>query len=292
MKSFNIILFSILILSSSFSQTDEYIFKQLTDADGLSQSTIFAMIQDREGYLWLGTIDGLNRYDGYEFRVYANDASIPSSISDNFISALCEDSDGFIWVGTVNGYLNRFDKKTEVFKRYFVNDFFETIKNPSTDFYDYPLAFSRNQTNTITAITEDKDGYLWLGTWGKGLIKFDRKKGRASHFHNDPNDPLSLSSDLVIDIISDRDGNIWIATFGGGLNKLALDDSNNNDQFKARSAKFLHYRSIENNNSSLSDDKTISLFEDTNGNIWIGTFYGGLNRLDANNKTLTPDKAK
>ncbi|MCU0405597.1 MAG: histidine kinase [Ignavibacteriaceae bacterium] len=292
MKSFNIILFSILILSSSFSQTDEYIFKQLTDADGLSQSTIFAMIQDREGYLWLGTIDGLNRYDGYEFRVYANDASIPSSISDNFISALCEDSDGFIWVGTVNGYLNRFDKKTEVFKRYFVNDFFETIKNPSTDFYDYPLAFSRNQTNTITAITEDKDGYLWLGTWGKGLIKFDRKKGRASHFHNDPNDPLSLSSDLVIDIITDRDGNIWIATFGGGLNKLALDDSNNNDQFKARSAKFLHYRSIENNNSSLSDDKTISLFEDTNGNIWIGTFYGGLNRLDANNKTLTPDKAK
>ncbi|MCU0412957.1 MAG: histidine kinase [Ignavibacteriaceae bacterium] len=292
MKSFNIILFSILILSSSFSQTDEYIFKQLTDADGLSQSTIFAMIQDREGYLWLGTIDGLNRYDGYEFRVYANDASIPSSISDNFISALCEDSDGFIWVGTVNGYLNRFDKKTEVFKRYFVNDFFETIKNPSTDFYDYPLAFSRNQANTITAITEDKDGYLWLGTWGKGLIKFDRKKGRASHFHNDPNDPLSLSSDLVIDIISDRDGNIWIATFGGGLNKLALDDSNNNDQFKARSAKFLHYRSIENNNSSLSDDKTISLFEDTNGNIWIGTFYGGLNRLDANNKTLTPDKAK
>ncbi|MCU0331872.1 MAG: histidine kinase [Ignavibacteriaceae bacterium] len=292
MKSFNIILFSILILSSSFSQTDEYIFKQLTDADGLSQSTIFAMIQDREGYLWLGTIDGLNRYDGYEFRVYANDASIPSSISDNFISALCEDSDGFIWVGTVNGYLNRFDKKTEVFKRYFVNDFFETIKNPSTDFYDYPLAFSRNQANTITAITEDKDGYLWLGTWGKGLIKFDRKKGRASHFHNDPNDPLSLSSDLVIDIITDRDGNIWIATFGGGLNKLALDDSNNNDQFKARSAKFLHYRSIENNNSSLSDDKTISLFEDTNGNIWIGTFYGGLNRLDANNKTLTPDKAK
>ncbi|MCK7529486.1 MAG: hypothetical protein MZV64_74000 [Ignavibacteriales bacterium] len=108
MKSFKIILLSLLMLSSSFSQTEEYIFRQLTDADGLSQSTIFAMIQDKDGYLWLGTIDGLNRYDGYEFRVYANDPSDAASISDNFISALYEDSDGFIWIGTVNGYLNQF----------------------------------------------------------------------------------------------------------------------------------------------------------------------------------------
>ena len=292
MISFKIILVSILILSSSFSQTDEYIFRQLTDVDGLSQSTIFAMIQDLDGYLWLGTIDGLNRYDGYEFRVYVNDPSNISSISDNFISALYEDSDGFIWVGTVNGYLNCFNRKTEVFKRYFVNGFFSTIKNLETDFYDYPLAFSRNQFNTVTAITEDKDGYLWIGTWGNGLIKFDRKKGRGTHFHNDPNNPLSLSSDRVIDIISERNGNIWIATFGGGLNKLVRDDFNGNDQSKVQSANFLRYRSSESNNSSLSDDKTISLFEDRDGNIWIGTFYGGLNKLDTRNKSQPPDKAR
>ena len=72
----------------SFSQPDDYIYKQLTDADGLSQSTIFATIQDRLGYLWFGTIDGLNRYDGYEFKVYSNETTDSTSISDNLISAL------------------------------------------------------------------------------------------------------------------------------------------------------------------------------------------------------------
>lgn len=292
MKSLKIILVSIFIFSSSFSQSDEYISRQLTDADGLSQSTIFTMIQDKDGYLWLGTIDGLNRYDGYEFRVYVNDPSDVTSISDNFISALYEDSDGFIWVGTVNGYLNCFNRKTEIFKRFFVNDFFSTIKSPETDFYDYPLAFSRNQINTVTAITEDKDGYLWIGTWGNGLIKFDRKKEKGTHFHNDPNNPLSLSSDRVIDIISDRNYEIWIATFGGGLNKLVRYNFNGNNQSKVQSANFLRYRSSESNKSSLSDDKTICLFEDKDGNIWIGTFYGGLNKLDTINKTLPADKAR
>jgi ligand-binding sensor domain-containing protein len=231
------------------------------------------MIQDRDGYLWLGTIDGLNRYDGYEFRVYVNDASSPSSISDNFISALFEDSDGFIWVGTVNGYLNRFNKKTEAFRRYFINDFFSGTKSSESDFYDYPLAFSRNQINTVTSITEDKDGYLWIGTWGNGLIKFDRKEGNGIHFNNDTSNPQSLSSNRVIDLISDRKGTIWIATFGGGLNKLVSDNINGSDQSKIQSTDFLRYRSNEINKFSLSDDKTISLFEDKDGNIWVGTLW-------------------
>src|SRR3972149_895527 len=152
MKSLNIILAVIFFSSVLFSQTDEYIFRQLTDADGLSQSTIFAMIQDKDGYLWFGTIDGLNRYDGYEFRVYVNDPTDSTTISDNFISALFEDSDGLIWVGTVNGYFNCFDRKKEKFKRFYVNDYFEVVNKPQINFYDYPLAFSRNQINSVTTI--------------------------------------------------------------------------------------------------------------------------------------------
>jgi len=285
----------ILILSlsiTSFPQTEEYIFKQFTDADGLSQSTIFSMIQDGEGYLWLGTIDGLNRYDGYEFRVYANDPSDDTSISDNFISALYEDSDGFIWVGTVNGYFNRFNRKTEVFKRYFANDFFSTTKNPDTNFYEYPLAFSRNQINTITSITEDNEGFLWIGTWGNGIIKFDRQKENGKHIHNDENNSSSLSSNRILDIISDTNGEIWIATFGGGINKLLRNRPDEINQKELRPATFLHYTSKKSNPYSISDNKTISLFEDKDRNIWVGTFYGGLNKLDSINKNLSPDGAK
>jgi ligand-binding sensor domain-containing protein/two-component sensor histidine kinase len=275
----------------SFPQNEQYIFKQFTDADGLSQSTIFAIIQDKQGYLWLGTIDGLNRYDGYEFRVYVNDPSDINSVSDNFISALYEDSDGFIWIGTVNGYINRFDRKTETFKRYSVNDFFSVIRKTEADFYDYPLAFSRNQTNTITSIAGDSEGNLWIGTWGNGIVKFNIKESKASHLFNDADNPGSLSSNKVIDIITDRNGDVWIATFGGGLNKLFQDYPAGNSKSKMPQAEFLHYRASEDK-FSLSDDKTISLFEDRKGNIWIGTFYGGLNKLDKNNKSLPPGKAR
>ncbi|MCW8813332.1 MAG: hypothetical protein OQK65_07330, partial [Chlorobium sp.] len=288
MKTLSIILTLIFCSSSLYSQTEEYIFKQLTDADGLSQSTIFTTIQDKDGYLWLGTVDGLNRYDGYEFRIFENDPSDSTTISDNFISAIFEDSDGFLWIGTINGYLNRFDKKTEIFKRFYINNFFSTVRNPENNFYDYPLAFSRDQINTITTITEDKDGYLWIGTWGNGIIKFDRKNLTGIHIFNDPDNPSSLGSNRVLDILTDKEGNLWIATFGAGIDKLG----NNYSDKSVSNFGFLHYTSKKNVEGSLSDNKVISLFEDKNKNLWIGTFYGGLNKLDATNKNYPSDKAK
>jgi len=288
MKTLSIILTLIFCSSSLHSQTEEYIFKQLTDADGLSQSTIFTTTQDKDGYLWLGTVDGLNRYDGYEFRIFENDPSDSTTISDNFISAIFEDSDGFLWIGTINGYLNRFDKRTEIFKRFYINNFFSTVRNPVNNFYDYPLAFSRDQINTITTITEDKDGYLWIGTWGNGIIKFDRKNLTGIHIFNDPDNPGSLGSNRVLDILTDKEGNLWIATFGAGIDKL---DNNYSDK-SVSNFGFLHYTSKKNVEGSLSDNKVISLFGDKNKNLWIGTFYGGLNKLDATNKNYPPDKAK
>ena len=107
---------TLLLLSAPCSAlTDDYIFKQLTINDGLSQSTVFATLQDSRGYMWFGTINGLNRYDGYEFKVYVNNPADSTSISDNFISALFEDDEDYIWVGTTNGYLNKFNRKTNFY---------------------------------------------------------------------------------------------------------------------------------------------------------------------------------
>lgn len=292
MMLYKVILLSIVLFVSVFSQTSEYIFNQFTDADGLSQSTIFSMIQDKDGYLWLGTIDGLNRYDGYEFKVYSNDPYDSSSISDNFISSLYEDRDGYIWIGTVNGFLNRFDKKTEKFKRYFINDFFSAIVNYEHDYYEYPLAFSRNQNNTITSIAEDKHGNLWIGTWGNGIIIFDRKNKNSNHIFNHSANNYSLSSNRITDILSDRNDNIWVATFGGGLNKLSNILSQSVKERNDTSYKFLHFKFDSSVSYSINDNNITSLHEGRNGNIWIGTFEGGLNKLDTANKMLKPDKAR
>lgn len=292
MISYKLILLLLFFILSAFPQTNEYFFNQLTDADGLSQSTIFSMIQDKDGYLWLGTIDGLNRYDGYEFRVYSNDHLDSTSISDNFISALYEDYDGYIWVGTVNGYLNCFDKKTEKFKRYFISNFFSSKIANDDDYYEYPLAFSRNQNNSITSIAEDINGNLWIGTWGNGIVIFDRKNNNTVHLFNDKANSFSLSSNRITDILIEKNNDIWIATFGGGLNKLSTNSSQIDVNGTDALYKFLHFKFDTITPQSISDNKITCLHEDKTGNIWIGTFNSGLNKLDINNKLLAPDQAR
>ena len=264
---------------------EEYSIRQLTDRDGLSQSTIFATIQDRQGYLWFATIDGLNRYDGYEFLVYSNNPEDSTSISDNFISALFEDDEGFIWAGTVNGFFNRFDPKTETFKRYYVNDYLDVIEEPDPSYYEYPLSLSRNQVNTVTAIVQDSKGYLWIGTFGNGIIRFNKEDETGQHIRHDDKKPDGLGSNRIMDLLVDKDGTLWIATFCDGINKLAKRDL---DQKKFT---FIKYLKGNNSEDCLDDNKVITLFEDKQENIWIGTYNGGLYLLDAKNKLLKPEDA-
>lgn len=274
-------LFVFLLPKSTAAQQD-YSFTQLKIEDGLSQSTVICMLQDSKGYLWFGTANGLNRYDGYNFKIFSNDPLDSTSISDNGIVSIMEDSEGYIWLGTVEGVLNRFDRKTGRFKRYFITSSITVTPKADEAYYDFPLPFSRNSNNTITSIKEGKDKSLWIGTWGKGLIKFDWKRNVVTKFSYDPQNPNSLQSNRIKSIFVD-DGIIWVGTIGQGIYKLTV----NRDDIS-----FVNYKHEGGNKNSLGDNRIVTLYKDREDNLWIGTYGSGLDLLTKENQKQNPPNAK
>jgi len=178
-------------------------FENISLEQGLSQSTVFSMLQDSQGFMWFGTEDGLNKYDGYTFTVYKHDPDNPNRLSNNSIQAMLEDSSGALWFGTSEGGLDRYDRKLNQFTHY---------RNDLED----PSSLSDNE---ITAIYQDQYGILWIGT-SAGLYGFDQENERFIHYQHDPDDPNSLSYNAVAVIYEDQDGALWIGTDYGGLNRL------------------------------------------------------------------------
>lgn len=270
------------MFSNTWSQSREYQFKQINIEDGLSQSTIFCMLQDKKGFLWFGTANGLNRYDGYNFKIFINDPLDSTTISDNSILSVFEDKDGFIWIGTVEGVLNRFDRSTGTFRRYYITD---TLKvDPAFDekYFDFPLPFSRNSNKSITTIVEGKGNNLWIGTWGTGLIRFNKFSGEIKHYSNKNNSPESISSNRIKALVADGDL-LWVGTIGSGLIKVVEKD------FKMES---IRYTQTSRKSNSLSNDQIVALNLDSNGNLWVGTYGGGLNFLSLEAKILSPAEAE
>jgi two-component system sensor histidine kinase ChiS len=233
-------------------------FTHITIEQGLSDQRVQAIVQDHAGFMWFGTNNGLNRFDGYNVVAYRHDPTNPHSLSGNLIEDLYEDHSGTLWVGTRAG-LNAFDRRTERFTRY--------RNDPSN-----PHSLS---DNTVIAIYEDRAGVLWLGTAG-GLNRFDRATETFTAYRHDPTDPRSLSHDVVWDIHEDRAGTLWVGTDGGGLNR-----------FDQATGAFTHYRHDPNNPHSLGSDRVDCLFEDASGALWIGTFGGGLSTLDVTRQSFT-----
>ncbi|MEP0861292.1 MAG: response regulator [Ignavibacterium sp.] len=190
-------------LSVSFGQS--LIFNHLTIGDGLSNNAINAIIQNREGFIWVGTDDGLNRYDGYSFKTYRHILKDSSSISDNGIWCLLEDRSGFIWIGTKNGKLNRYDPFKDIFKHWLL-----------------PSDIVRE--NSIRSLFEDHNGFIWIGTYKSGLYRFDPTTEEIKHWKSIAGDRKSLSNNYVTGIVEDSDYNIWISTYNG-FNKLIEVDS-------------------------------------------------------------------
>ncbi len=148
------------------SQSKKLRFEHLTVEQGLSNSSVMCNIQDSKGFLWFGTFDGLNRYDGYNIKVFENDSNDSSSLSNNHINYIYEDKTGILWIGTNGGGLNKFIREKEQFTHY---------KHDPDD----PASIN---CNYIWSIFEDSLGVLWIGTGCGGLKKFNREKEQFKQF--------------------------------------------------------------------------------------------------------------
>jgi diguanylate cyclase (GGDEF)-like protein len=235
-------------------------FEHLSLEQGLSQSGVNCILQDRRGFMWFGTQDGLNLYDGYGFTVFKHDPLEPGSLSHNAVWALHESRDGTLWIGTDGGGLNRWDPAKAAFQHFHHDD---------AD----PKSLGNDR---VRAIQETRDGHLWVGTDGGGLSRLDRATGTFTHFRAKPGSINDLSGDRVRALLEERGGQLWIATDGGGL-----------AAFNPAQGTFTAYRHDPKDPRSLSDDRVRAVFEDRDGVLWVATYTGGLNRLDRATGTFT-----
>jgi len=226
-------------------------FDHLSLEDGLSQSTIFCILQDRQGYLWFGTQDGLNKYDGYAFTIFRNDPDDPNSLSHNVIRALYQDRSGQLWVGADGGGLNRLDRETGGFTHYRFDP-----ADPTTI-----------SSDRVFALHEDRYGNLWVGT-DHGLSKYDPRTKHFVRYTHDPEDENSLSSDQVWALAEDPLGNLWVGT-DEGL-----------DRFDHRTGRFTRYDQYKRYFQTLSYAPVKALTFDPEGILWMGTGGHGLFRFD------------
>lgn len=202
----------------------DYKFSHIDVEQGLSQSVVNCILQDQQGFMWFGTQEGLNRYDGYNFKIYKRDPQDSNSLANNFIYTMYQSQDGIMWIGMTGGGLDMFDPVKDHFTHY---TFDETNANSIS-------------SNSVRVIFEDSKGNLWIGT-DDGLNLFDRATKKFTRFMNDENDPASLPNNRVFDIVEDKAGNLWIGTLGKGL-----------CTFNTSTRKFTSY--------ALSDDEIIRLY--------------------------------
>lgn len=301
MSKLGFIFCSILFINSLClkGQTENIKFNHIGVDDGLSQGSIYSICRDKLGFLWFATENGLNRYDGYSFKVYKHNTRNEYSISSNKVLSLFEDSKKNLWIGTNEG-LNYYDRNND-----------RIIKDPK-----WPH-------NTITSIAEDENNNLWLGSnenlyyldlkhdtlkvytpnnsvnnrgylsngivnsicvdhnknvWigtNRGLNLYSKQKDEFINYFYDSSNPNSLSNDEVCSLLEDKDGRLWIGTATG------LDLFNNAKDLPLK-GNFIHFQNKSTDQKSISNGRVLSLLEDDKQNLWISTENGGLNKLNLN----------
>ena len=226
-------------------------FDHISIEQGLSQSSVRVILQDSRGFMWFGTEDGLNRYDGYNFKSFKPDPDVPSSLSDRWINSILEDKEGYIWVATGQGGLNRFDPRAEKFTRYMHNEADSSSLND----------------NHVNVLYLDKDGRLWAGTHS-GLDMYNSSANTFTHYVYEPSKTEGITGKNITAIFQDSRGIFWIGTSAGGLNR-----------FDPQSSKFTSYQSMPEIKNTISDDFVTAIMQGENNSLWVGT-RNGLNKFE------------
>ncbi|MEJ5265171.1 MAG: two-component regulator propeller domain-containing protein [Bacteroidales bacterium] len=297
-----IFLFLLVFGLSLKGQNDYFLFHQLTLEHGLSNNSVTCIFKDSRGFIWIGTIDGLNRYDGYNFVIFRHSNNDTNSISDNFISTIIEDSAGNLWVGTQGGGLNCYDPRLDRFTSFYHDP--QNINSLPSNFIFhhnsmlidrrgnlwigtnkglcsyYPgkkqfVRYLLKPPGSISEVAKDirtifqaSDGTLWIGT-DRGLYQFDLLQKKVLRYFSMGYGSTSLTNNIITAIVENVSyQEIWIGT-EEGLNVLSLKD------FTIR-----HYFAGKNDMYALSDNSITALDVDEKGNIWIGTKSGGLNQYN------------
>lgn len=222
------------------------IFDRLGSEDGLSQAGISAIVQDDIGFIWVGTQEGLYRYDGHSFTTYYQMEDQPESLSHDTIWALLPDGDGRVWVGTDAG-LNRYDPATDAFEHFPLDESGDAGK----------------RHDVIHALLRDADGNVWVGS-GLGLSRYEGN-GEFEHFRHDPFEPDTIGRGSVRALLEDSSGNLWVGTEQGGLQR-----------FDRRDGTFRHFT---RETGLLRDNYVRDIIED-DGKLWVSTFNGGISIFD------------
>lgn len=278
---------------------DDINFTTLTTKDGLSSNNVNAIIKDRYGFMWFATDDGLDRFDGVNFKVYRRKPNESASLQANEILSLHEDKAGNLWVGTSSGSLNLYNRKKDAFINFESKPAEGSIRNNvimslASDFQDklwighfdginimdkktqrisdFKPGNSSRFNKTCTALFEDSKQQMWIGT-PEGLFLYNRGTNSLTPFHHSASDATSISSNHVLSITEDKEGSIWVGT-NNGLNMLSRNG-----------IAFTRFKHIEGNPQTPNSSFVYSIAVDEANKLWIGTSKG-LNILDIKTKTI------
>jgi diguanylate cyclase (GGDEF)-like protein len=283
-------------IQASAAENPPIRFDHLTLDDGLSQSDVLAIHQDSHGLLWIGTENGLNRYDGYEIKVYRRERGNPDALSSDFITDIDEDSDGNLWLATNGGGLVKYTRSTGLFKafRHDENDAasigsnairrvlidesgtiwigtrdagLDRLDPDSGTFTHISLGTNAAVADNIYALHIDVSGALWVGG-DFGLARVDRDSGDFHTFSHDAGDPAGIGAHSVRAIAEDSAGRLWIGSDGSGISRLRADQTT-----------FEHFRNSRDDDSTIASDRVWSIYKDSRDRLWVGTTRG-LNLVD------------